>query len=556
MTKADRRTALSLIVAGAASLAVPDAQATIEGASFRHGVASGDPARDGAVIWTRVTPRQDETRALVVNWWVRDANGQMVASGRETARSSRDYTVKVEVAGLHDGAEYRYGFRCGKASSSEGRFRTLPAGSVDRLDLAVASCQLYQGGYYNAYAAIARLERLDAVIHLGDYIYEYGADFDVYGGGTPERVPDPPHEAITLADYRARHSQIKSDSDMQAAHARAAFICSWDDHETANNSWSGGSTNHQPEREGSWKARKAAALQAWFEWMPIREPADRASSVATYRKFSFGNLATLFMLETRLVARSGPPARLVSPSSDEDVRAGIAELQTPGRMLLGPRQLDWLERGLAASRSADQPWQLIGNQVIMAPVAGPDFEKRFGKGAEEMLLARLSPSLRKALADRLRGYRFGAPFEWDSWDGFPAERERLVAAFARAGSVPLVLTGDSHAFWANNLPGEQGDVVARELGTSGISSPSYGDAMPGLGLGKLLADQNDAVLASDQDAKGFLKITLSRGRCEASFESPTTIKSREFAMRSVGDFTATPTGPLSSAENKPSHPSG
>jgi alkaline phosphatase D len=200
-------------------------------ATFSHGVASGDPARDGAVIWTRVTTGE-AAREVPVSWTV-SAGGRRVAQGRTTASAARDHTVKVVVGRLRPGTEYSYAFTAGAASSPTGRFRTLPERAEDVV-LAVASCSLHPGGLFNAYDAIAKLPRVDAVVHLGDYIYEYGAaaaDYGVTVGRTLNRIPDPPTEIVTLADYRRRHAQYKSDPDLQAAHARAAWIVTWDDHE-------------------------------------------------------------------------------------------------------------------------------------------------------------------------------------------------------------------------------------------------------------------------------------------------------------------------------------
>ena len=276
MTMIGRRGALALIGGGAGML-VPGAAATattVRTARFDHGVASGDPATDGAVLWTRATV---DTGAgdVALDWHVAETpDAKPYRSGRVTARAAADHTAKVEATGLAPGRDYHFWFTAPDGTCSPvGRFRTLPQGKVDRLVIAIASCQLYPGGLFNAYADMAALPQLDAVLHLGDYIYEYGADG--YGadiGRKLGRLPDPPHEIVALDDYRRRHAQVKSDPDMQAAHARAAFICVWDDHEVANDGWVGGAENHDPATEGDWTARKAAAMQAYFEWMPIRDP--------------------------------------------------------------------------------------------------------------------------------------------------------------------------------------------------------------------------------------------------------------------------------------------
>ncbi|RZJ43690.1 MAG: alkaline phosphatase, partial [Brevundimonas sp.] len=237
-----RRGLLGLIGAGAAGASLPAAAQSAQPVTFGHGVASGDPRSDGAVIWTRVTPSDPSARSIRVDWSVwRDGDASAaVAGGTVETGPERDFTVKIPVTGLQPGVEYRYAFSSGEQRSPQGRVRTLPVGATPEIALAVVSCQLYPGGLFNAYDAVSKLERLDAVVHLGDYIYEYGAAADDYGmdhGVALNRAPIPAHEIVSLADYRQRHAQYKTDPDLQAAHARAAFICVWDDHEVANDTW-------------------------------------------------------------------------------------------------------------------------------------------------------------------------------------------------------------------------------------------------------------------------------------------------------------------------------
>lgn len=542
-----RRRALALLGSGMVGGACAPALASDGGTiRFVHGVASGDPAADGAVLWTRATPLAGDNRAARLAWKVAlEGSDGIVREGRVRTGPNRDFTAKVEVVGLRPGTAYRFWFEGpGGIRSPQGKFRTLPLGPTERLDFAVACCQLYQAGWFNALGMIARLERLDAVIHLGDYIYEYGPDYPVYGSAVVGRVPDPPHEAVTLADYRARHAQAKLDPDLQAAHARAAFICVWDDHEVANNAWAGGAANHQPQNEGSWRSRKAAALRAWSEWMPVREPADSSRPEAAFRSFEFGDLASLCMLETRLFARARLPEKLRQAQSLADLQAGLAELREPGRELLGAAQSNWLAAELQRSRRAGQPWQLIGSQVLMAQVGGPDLEKQFGTAKFDRFVAKLDASLRKELLTKLAAFKLGVPFNWESWDGFPDARVRLYELFRAVGVQPMVLSGDSHAFWANNLTAQDGRLAARELGVSAISSASYGDALPQLPLGPLLAQANRDVLFSDQTAKGFLHLTLTHDAARARMIGPVSVKQQDQTARTVAEFACVPSGVL------------
>ena len=510
-------------------------------ALFRHGVASGDPARDGAVLWTRATSPEPSAPDVPLRWHVATSpQGEPVRSGRTTARAARDHTAKVEVTGLRPGRDHWFRFETESGRRSPvGRFRTLPVGDTPDLVLAVVSCQLYPGGFFNAFQAIAALDRLDAVVHLGDYIYEYGPTG--YGGEIGRRIgriPEPPHETVTLADYRVRHAQAKADPDLQAAHARAAFICVWDDHETANDSWTGGAENHQPATEGSWPARKAAAMQAYFEWMPIRDPRPGRPWERINRSFDFGDLATLAMVETRLLARSLQVASKGEVPDPSEYAAMIAERARPERELLGPDQQRWLEGTLARSRRQGKPWQLLGNQVVMARVNGPDLERQLGPDRYRATLAKLSEPYRSRIPAAVASYRAGLPFNLDSWDGYPPARERLYASFARAGVQPIVLSGDSHAAWANDLADASGRLAAAEFGATAITSPSYGDLLPGIGA--LIADASPEVRWCDQDAKGFLHLTLTPEEAVADFRAVSTVYARDFTTRTAARWRSRP----------------
>jgi alkaline phosphatase D len=518
----DRRSLLGVLGAGAVMPGAAVAQPRPTSVSFAHGIASGDPTPRGAVLWTRVTPPDGHTAPIAVRWQVADGD-RVVASGRAEARASRDWTVKVDPRTLKPGRTYRYWFEAAGVRSPVGQVRTLPVGSTPDVVLAVASCALHPGGYFNAYRAIADLPRVDAVVHLGDYIYEYGRTG--FGAATGERLgrrAEPAHEIVTLADYRARHAQYKRDPDLQAAHARAAFIAVWDDHETTNDAWTDGAQNHQPAAEGDWPTRKAAALQAYFEWMPIRDSAAGRPWDAINRSFRFGDLATLAMVETRLLARS---EQAIGGNTPATRAAALAKLADPSRELLGEGQRRWLEAELTRSVRAGEPWQVLGNQVVMARVAGVPVPAE-----------KVSPTYRAQSVAAQAGYAAGLPFNLDSWDGYPAARERLYAGFRRARSRPLVLSGDSHAHWANRLADAQGVPVAAEFGATAITSPSVGDAMPDLPVGRLLADANPEVLFCDQHAKGYLLLTLDRQTARAEFRSVSTVLTKSFTQATAATF--------------------
>jgi alkaline phosphatase D len=543
----NRRQALAALGSGAA-LAAPVIGSSQGGfALFGHGVASGDPWADGAVLWTRATPPEVGAPDIPLRWHVATApEGKPIKSGRVTARGARDFTAKVEVTGLRPGRDHWFWFETERGQRSDvGRFRTLPKGKTPDAVMAVVSCQLYPGGYFNAYRALADLPRVDAVVHLGDYIYEYGSDgYGAEIGRKLNRIVEPTHETVTLADYRLRHAQVKRDPDMRAAHARAAFICVWDDHEVTNDGWLGGAENHQPD-EGDWGKRKAAAMQAYFEWMPIRDPRPGRPWEAINRLFEFGDLATLAMVETRLLARSEQVAPKGAAAALAEVPAMLAERARPERELLGADQARWLEDALSRSKRAGKPWQVLGNQVVMARVAGPDLERQMGPARYAALIARLPEPYRTRVPASVATYRAGLPFNLDSWDGYPPARERLYRSFARAGVRPIVLSGDSHAAWANDLRDGGGKLVAAEFGTTAISSPSFGSLLPG--IGKLIADANPEVAFCDQDGKGFLLLTLTPRQAVAEFRTVSTVVARPFTTTTIARYAcdaAAPDKPL------------
>ncbi|NNC99450.1 MAG: alkaline phosphatase, partial [Gammaproteobacteria bacterium] len=261
-----------IVPAGTALTIAPGLLKASSTGAFYHGIASGDPTQYSVIIWTRVTSSQ---RQLKVSWEVSGNRNftSIIARGEVEATAASDYTVKVDVAALQPATDYYYRFTTMGAQSDVGRTRTLPVGEVSSFKMAVCSCSNYPAGYFNAYAAMAEQPDIDVVVHLGDYIYEYdAAGYASADAETLGRISEPLHEATRLADYRRRHAQYKTDKNLQKLHSRVAFILSWDDHEIANDAWQAGADNHDA-GEGDWRDRKAAALQAYYEWMSIREPA-------------------------------------------------------------------------------------------------------------------------------------------------------------------------------------------------------------------------------------------------------------------------------------------
>ncbi|MGW1140927.1 alkaline phosphatase D family protein [Streptomyces zhihengii] len=425
-----RRTVVKAVAATAAAAPVALAHAVPATAAdpapaFLHGVASGDPLPDGVLLWTRVTPGPDALPGsgrgadTPVRWEVAEDRDftRIVARGDVTARAAGDHTVKADVRGLRPATVYHFRFSAGGAVSPAGRTRTAPAAdaAAPGIRFGVVSCANWEAGFFSAYRHLAARADLDAVLHLGDYIYEYAAGGYPSGGGV--RAHEPRHEIVTLADYRTRHATYKTDPDLQALHAAHPVIAIWDDHEIANDAWAGGAENHTPGTEGDWAARAAAARQAYFEWMPVR-----ASTEGTvYRRLRFGRLADLHLLDLRTFR-------------SQQTGIGDGDADDPERTITGRAQLDWLKAGLAGS---DTAWRLVGTSVMISPVA-------FGS---------LPAHLLGPLVELLGLPKEGLAVNVDQWDGYTDDRRELLAHLtAHAVRNTVFLTGDIHMAWANDVP--------------------------------------------------------------------------------------------------------
>ncbi|MFG2112525.1 alkaline phosphatase D family protein [Streptomyces sp. NPDC048718] len=393
--------------------------------AFRHGVASGDPLPDGILLWTRVTPTPDALPGsglgpdLQVGWELAEdqAFTRVVARGTTVATAACDHTVKADVRGLRAATVYWYRFTAEATVSPVGRTRTAPAADAAAgIRFGVVSCANWEAGYFSPYRHLAARPDLDAILHLGDYIYEYATGSYPAAKYTVRRH-QPAHEIVSLADYRIRHATYKTDADLQALHAAHPIVAIWDDHEFANDAWSGGAENHTPGTEGDWADRVAAAKRAYFEWMPVRTSTEGT----VYRRLRFGKLADLHLLDLR---------------SFRSQQAKIADgaVDDPNRTITGRAQLDWLKSGLASSTAT---WQLVGTSVMISPVA-------FGSLPAELLAP---------IAELLGLPKGGIALNVDQWDGYTDDRKELLAHLTDRGIRNTVfLTGDIHMAWANDVP--------------------------------------------------------------------------------------------------------
>ncbi|WP_338695624.1 alkaline phosphatase D family protein [Streptomyces sp. Q6] len=455
-----RRRTVVKAAAASAVLAVPLAAAATahaaEAPAFLHGVASGDPLPDGVLLWTRVTPTPEAVPGsgqgpdVQVDWEIAEDSAfrTVVGRGTTTASATSDHTVKADVRGLRPATAYYFRFSIGDVRSPTARTRTAPAAdaSAAGLRFGVVSCANWEAGYFSAYRHLAARSDLDAVFHLGDYLYEYKTG-EYPAAAYTVRPHRPAHEIVTLADYRTRHGAHKTDDDVRALHAAHPLIAIWDDHEFANDAWSGGAENHTPGGEGDWAARRQAAKQAYFEWMPVR--ASTAGTV--YRRLRFGNLADLHLLDLRSFR-------------SQQSGVGSGDVDDADRTITGRAQLDWLKSGLAAS---DARWKLVGTSVMISPVA-------FGS---------LPAHLLGPLGELLGLPEGGLAINVDQWDGYTHDRKELISHLRERGIRDTVfLTGDIHMAWANDVPAQAATYplspsAATEFVVTSVTSDNLDDIL-------------------------------------------------------------------------------
>ncbi len=405
---------------------------------FYHGVASGDPLSDRIIIWTKVTPKYNDD--VAVKWEIAtdEKFNKIINFGTCKAKKENDFTVKVDAHGLKANTKYFYRFEALGKKSIVGKTRTAPKNKVDSLKFAVVVCSNYELGYFNAYARIAERNDLNAIIHLGDYIYEYPSG--KYGSTTLDtsygRFVIPENELLDLDDYRLRYAQYRLDKDLMKAHQHHPFIVIWDDHEIANDCYMDGAQNHQPKLEGDWNVRKAAAKKAFFEWLPIR-------GEKVYRRFIFGNLADLIMLDERLEGRT------------RQLEMSDPRLTDGSRTILGKKQFNWFKQQILNSKAN---WKLIGNQVIFSKW---NIQRRHKKM-----------------------YKFK-----DKWSGYPVERDKILTFIKDYNVNNIVfLSGDFHSSMAiditdsplrlNRNNNENHQALAVEFVTPSINAANYDFFLP------------------------------------------------------------------------------
>ena len=519
--------------------------------AFNHGVSSGDPLADRVILWTHAqVPGLSDDVALTCEVATDASFGTLVSSASAKATAATGHTVKVDATGLAAGKDYYFRFRSGSATSPVGKTRTLPAAGAQSVSLAVLSCSNYPAGHFNVYAEAAKSGAQFAV-HLGDFIYEYGADgYASTDAKALGRVVDPTNECLTLADYRKRYAQYRSDPDSKMFSASMPLIAVWDDHEVANDTYKDGAENHTTATEGSFALRRAAAIQAWHEWTPVRAP-DANNTMKIYRSFDFGGLTALHMLDTRVIGRDKQVefSELLNPAT---AAAAQATLASPTRSIMGSTQLQWLQGQLAASKAT---WQVLGQQVLMArmefPVSvltqlnpantSPSALAAGQKAISDYVTAKATAAqapaaltdTQKALLDTKLNPKLG--YNLDAWDGYPVEREVVLSTAAQLGKKLVVLAGDTHNAWCSRLTLLNGAVVGQEFGTSSVSSPGFEEYLSALTPAQtqqiFMCVVNDLRYA-DTSRRGFLLMQFTPTAATGTYHFVSTVKSRTYTVDS------------------------
>lgn len=504
--------------------------------NFEQGVASFDPSSSGFIIWTRYANSQSE-----IIWEVAtDANFKgIVRTGKIITEASRDNTISVELTELDQDSKlyYRFVNVLDNALSIVGETITLPNDATS-VKLAVCSCSNYQAGFFNVYDAMAKSDA-DVIVHLGDYLYEYGAGG--YGStaenASLNRLHEPTGEILSLDDYRIRYKQYRSDASLQLAHQKKPFVCVWDDHEIANDAYKTGAENHDEATEGSFEVRKQNALQAYSEFLPFSRISQDDNSVI-YRTVNFGNLVNLNLMDTRLIGRD---KQLVITdyftATGFDGIAFQSALTNPDRSILGTTQRDWLLGQLGSSTAK---WQVLGQQVLMGKMFVPvELLTAFGTDGFIATLTELvtikvrflnnDPTLTPAEIARISTV---IPYNLDAWDGYPVDREIIYGALN--GKKLVTLAGDTHNAWQNTLRSGDGTEVGIELATSSVSSPGFesflGSDSPEViqGFQQALIALIDDLNYFDASRRGYMMTTFTENEVTAEWTFVDSILSANY----------------------------
>ncbi len=575
--------------------------------SFSEGVASGDPLSDRVILWTRLTPQlKGENKARLtfdeVTWQIaKDQDfGNIVNQGVTSTSSDNDFCAKVDAQGLESGTKYFYRFLHGDDISPIGRTKTLPETDAKEARFAVVSCSNYGHGYFHVYGEIARRDDLDFVLHLGDYIYEY--QDDVYSDPdliANDRLIEPKHEILSLDDYRARYRCYRNDTNLQAVHASLPFIAVWDDHEIANDAWIEGAEGHQQD-EGDWAKRKMNALKAYREYMPIRDPEQGSDPLRIYRRFDIGDLASLIMLDTRLIGRE-EPVNYRHDIIDKTVSFDVSDSANPTLIEdshyaanLAHKEIKTFKLPFDFSTEPPTPitdWARLNsidpgalpkslkylpdaNRTKLEKLEDPNRDL-LGKDQESWLNEQLidsknsghtwqiigqqiltgqvcMPNIADIAAPRDEGHKafmdavimlgkLDLPLNMDAWDGYNVAKQRVLNSYKNNANNVISLAGDTHNAWAFELtPDNENTPVAVEFGTPSISSPGLESYLPTTDnktAANRMIERNQELVFHDNEQRGWLEVRLERTQAQSRFHFISSVKTQKYKMHKGPTFT-------------------
>jgi len=522
----DRRQMMALGTFGLGALTIPASAAMIGGKGFTHGVASGEPSPGSILLWTRFVGSGDSKLAAEISTSADFANAKMV--GEVVALAGRNHIAKITVQELDPDSWYFYRFIGPDGSKSViGRTRTLPEGPTPKFTIGVVSCSNLPFGYFNAYAHAAQHGALDLIVHTGDYLYEYAAgtypsEKDAVAG----RQLDPLTEMIHLADYRLRYAAYRRDPDLQRLHQVLPMIAMWDDHEFANDTYRDGAENHDAS-EGDWETRKRIAEQVYREWMPV---SDKDYGSPRWNDYQIGDLATLFVTESRITARSEPLDLGAALKGQQDIQKALETFrdeswQDPAREMIGGEQAAWLNAAMRRSKASGTKWQVWSQQCVMGEIKLPDEASNWvSDDAPDIAKQRVAVGTMAA--------KLGLPINFDSWDGYPKARERALVMAQQADADLIVLSGDSHNAWAFDLETQDGAAGVEFAGHS-VSSPGFEAYTRGISPSVVASEvirTNHQLKWTDTAHRGYMTVTLTPEKAVATWHLLDTVQAKSIAL--------------------------
>ncbi|MGB5484089.1 alkaline phosphatase D family protein [Parasphingorhabdus sp.] len=522
----DRRQLMALGTFGLGALSVPASASLIGAKGFTHGIASGEPSQNSILLWTRFVGTCDNRLTVEIAENI-DFSGPKI-SGEIVAQAERDHIAKITIDGLNPDQWYFYRFIAPDGTVSQiGRTRTLPEGATRRFNIGVVGCSNLPFGYFNAYAHAAQNRDLDLMIHTGDYLYEYPiGTYPSNEQALAGRMIQPSHEMVQLADYRLRYAAYRSDPDLQRLHQILPMIAMWDDHEFANDAYKDGAENHDAS-EGNWSTRKRVAERVYREWMPV---SDRNHSDPLWSEYQIGDLATIFLTESRIGARNQPVDLVAALKGQQDVQKALETFrddvwQDPAREMIGGEQEAWLAAAMQKSKASGTKWQVWSQQCVMG-------ELKLPQEATNWVADDAPAFAKKRLEVGAMAAKIGLPINFDAWDGYPQARERALKIAQQAEADLIVLSGDSHNAWAFDLATDDG-AAGVEFGGHSVTSPGIESYLSGAKpdvAGRALVETNPQLQWTDTAHRGYMTVTLTPEKATSTWHFLDTIRAKSIAL--------------------------